>query len=95
MKPDKETGLATLGLYASLQTNSNSPAGEGMLPDEVSILKIVITKEIWTDCSIRGYKAIYKKKTDMVTVWRSMTSGQVGNTTCAGLSYKFISNLHC
>lgn len=47
--------------------NSGLPAGEGMLPNKVSILKMVITEEIRTHRSIRGYQAIYKNKKDTVT----------------------------
>lgn len=54
MKPYKETWIAIVWFYAFF-TNSKLPAREGMLPNKVSILKMVITEEIWTHRSIGGY----------------------------------------
>lgn len=54
MKPYKERGIAIAGLYAFF-TISSLPAREGVLPNDVSILKMVITEEIRTHRSIRGY----------------------------------------
>lgn len=66
-----------------------------MLPNEVSILKMIVTEEVWTHCSIGCYEAIYKNKEDTEAVRRSTISRQAGNILCAGLCQKFVSNMEC
>lgn len=61
MKPYKETWRAIVG-WQEFFTRSNLLAREGVLPNQVSILKLVIPEDIRTHRSIGGYQPIYKNK---------------------------------
>lgn len=57
MKSYKETWRAIVG-WQEFFTRSNLLAREGVLPNQVSILKLVIPKDVRTHSSIRGYQRI-------------------------------------